>query len=278
VISSKSAIFLLLLNPKIILPHSIEAADVETGFLLIPALSVSNATLELIFASFYRAYTGPNDDLWLAAHQNITRYNIQNTDNDSPDCVELYQICSPFPKSNATTARAVLSIAQMHNHVYAREEFQKILSNNHQIASTMALSIAAVFSSFYFTAFGLISPLLAERPATGQSSLPLASNRCTEARNWFAISLADFQRLLVEYITRPPAQFAPFVPQNQAQSDPALQWLCENQIIGQNDFTNFSSLAIGLVFGFGTLVIGISLCLEMVTGLVRLKWWRGRSK
>jgi hypothetical protein len=74
----------------------------------------------------------------------------------------------------------------------------------------------------------------------------------------------------------PPPQYTQYVAQNESKNNQGLKWLCGSQIIRRSDYTNFSTLAIGLVFGLGSLVIVVSLSLETVVGYVRLKWRKGR--
>lgn len=87
--------------------------------------------------------------------------------------------------------------------------------------------------------------------------------------------------MVVNSATGPPGQFAQYTF-NQTKS-PALQWTCENQIIQREDFTSFSTLAMGVIFGLGGMVIGLSLFLETLVGWFRIrfngalwrqeKWW-----
>lgn len=64
------------------------------------------------------------------------------------------------------------------------------------------------------------------------------------------------QFLTMDYISGPWSQYAQYVEQNLSSTDPDLKWLCGSKIIRRNDYTNFSTLAIFLVFGLGGFLSG----------------------
>lgn len=253
------------------------------SFIPIPELSVPNSTLELMFVSFYGAYTSPSDDLWMPAHPGFT-----GEDNEPgvtmaffPDytlstlaCTEQVQICNPSSNHGiAPTCTPLQSLIQINK--YSHEDFRQVLKNDRQVAIAFALAAAAYYSSFYVTIPSLSTPLLAAKLSTGGLSMPIASNQWElESKNWFDIGLAEIQEAMVSYITGPPEQFVSWVTQNQGDHDPALKWLCENQIIRRNDFTNFSTLWISLIFGVGTLLICSTIWLESLVGWARYKFSR----
>jgi hypothetical protein len=268
---------------------SVEVADGDIGFTPVPPLAGSNRTLSLIFSSFYGTYTAPVDDLWLSAHQNVTAVIINNGvegeahEEFYPDnvvstlaCTEQFKICNPSPIDNITSACTPwMSSGEMDP--LDPTILQDMLNNDHQLEAVNSLTFSAVHSTVYFVIFMLTSPLLAENLASGSESFnPAPDQWILEAKNWFSISLANTQRLMTDYITGPPPQFEQYAIQNQAANNSALAWLCKNQIIRRNDYTNFSTLAIFLVFGIGGLIIGTSLWLETIVGLLRLKRRRGR--
>lgn len=242
----------------------------------------------MIFASFYGTYTAPSDDLWLAAHQNLTTVVAVDGVNGGaheeygPDsaisvlaCTEKFRICNPSPNDNITSpCTPWISTTQIDE--IDGSTLEMMLNNDHQLETVNSVAFAAVHSIFYFVIFMLSSPLLAGNLASGTESFPPASDQwILEAKNWFTISLANTQRLLTDYITGPPPQFEQYAIQNQAANNSALAWLCGHQIIRRDDFTNFSTLAIGLVFGLGGVIIGTSLCLETITGWVRARRKKG---
>ncbi|KAF8851543.1 hypothetical protein BDZ45DRAFT_695838 [Acephala macrosclerotiorum] len=262
----------------------IETSDYQLGFDPIPALANTNSTLALIFASFYGIFTGPSDDLWLSAHYNTSLTETTNGVEsetiyeyilDKPisvlGCTEQFQFCNPTHQGSSACSPP-LSVN------YMEENWSNVtkglFDTKKQQETALAILISASFSTIVDTIEIGDSPLLVENLAESQQSLPPANNQWElESKNWFTIGLANTQRLVVDYVTGPPSQYTEFVPLNQAANNSALAWLCESQTIRRSDFSNFSTLAIFLVFGFGSIIIGISLCLESVVG-----WQRGRRK
>jgi hypothetical protein len=150
-------------------------------------------------------------------------------------------------------------------------------ANDRQRIISSTIYNAASLSTFYYTVLSLESPLLADRLAGGGVSIPLPDNQWElEVQNWFQIGLNNVQRMVVSSAAGPPGQFAQYTF-NQSRS-PALQWMCENQIIRRDDFTSFSTLAIAFIFGLGGAVIVLSLFLENIVGWIRIKFngdlWR----
>ncbi|KAE9372844.1 hypothetical protein N431DRAFT_467074 [Stipitochalara longipes BDJ] len=271
----------------------LEIADADSSwasFSPIAALAPINSTLEMMFVSFYGSYTGPSDDLWMPAHKKISdggdetgAGNSWNAVTYIPDrtvsalaCTEQFQICNPSSGHLESKCTPLQSLIQINN--YTKEDFQTVLRNDRQVAISFALAAAAYYSSIYVTVPSLTTSLLANKLSSGGLSMPLAPNQWElESSNWFTIGLAEIQQLMVSYITGPPSQFVSWVPQNQGNHDPALKWLCESQIIRRNDFTNFSTLSISLIFGFGTILICCTLWLETFVGWLRGKYPRWKS-
>jgi hypothetical protein len=171
--------------------------------------------------------------------------------------------CSPFLSFEAIAT-------------WAENELETFFVTPKQIRTARSMIQPVISTDISTSIKELKSPLLADALAYDMISLPVPANQwITEAQNWFTISLANTQHRLVDYITGPPAQFTQFVPFNQAKNDTTLAWLCSNQIIRRNDFTNFSTLAISLIFGIGIVVILSAFWVESVTGLVRSKRRKG---
>ncbi len=141
--------------------------------------------------------------------------------------------------------------------------------NDRQLIISSTIYKAASLSTFYYTVLSLEAPLLADGLAAGGVSVPLPDNQWElEVQNWFQIGLNNVQRMVVSSATGPPGQFAQYTL-NQTRK-PALQWMCENQIIQRDDFTSFSTLAIVLILGVGGIFILLSLFLEKIVGWVRI--------
>lgn len=274
-----------------------EATSPGFGFLPIEPLSIPDSAVTLIFASLPTStlYMSPSDDLWLSAHRlmnatyietdrnktKVAQHTMYTTDTKISvlACVEQHQICNPLT-SNCTP---FLSYSQIQNYKFPDEQLlSTILLNPRQIATTRAILRAAYYSSIEVIVTGLNKPLLAQEIASDKGSIPLPSNQwILEASNLFTIGLASLQQILLDYITGPPPQYMSILPPNQTaitDNDPALKWLCEKQIVRRNDFTNFNTLALGIILGFGGLIVILSFSLKSIQRFVRAKaGWKQRS-
>ncbi|KAE9381083.1 hypothetical protein N431DRAFT_457696 [Stipitochalara longipes BDJ] len=255
----------------------------------IPALSIPNSTVTLIFASFCGYYTTPSDDLWLSAHKNLTfnmlnengktitsqAYGIDNFVNVVA-CVEQYQFCIPSP-GGVPTCTPFVSQNDLYFNLSTLPQLQKIHANEYQIATAESIIRASHPSSISLLIQYMDSPLLAESLAKSTMSMPIASDQWVlESKNWFSLGLASMQHMAVDYVTGPPAEYSQYTP--GPGNDTGLNWLCENQIVRSEDYINFSTLAIFLIFALGGLVIFSSLWLETAVGLIRLRSRRSRWK
>jgi hypothetical protein len=264
---------------------SSEVADIDLHFWPIPELVLENSTVTLVFAVFFGTYTEPSDDLWFPAHLNVSVFlsevgsPISVSNYYAPDapisvmaCTEQYQFCNPSAPSNSPSCTSLQSSNQMSDDTFG--EIAQIFTNKHQqiilnMVDLVQSSISPVIEE---------APLLANALAKEIFSLPLAPNQWNlEVQNWFRIVLANMQFAGLYFATGPPIEYTqPGHQLDNITADPDLRWLCQNFIIRRNDYTNFRTLAIGLVFGLGTLIISVSLCLETIVGMVRSKWRRGR--
>lgn len=270
-----------------------EAAENDGGFEPLASFHATNKTLSLVFASFGGTYMGVSEDLWLSAHQEAdVTLSIPSEDGStsqvqkqySPDskvsvlaCTEQFQTCNPAPLSKASPKCSPLLSRGLIGEA-SREDIM-VLNTDRQWNISRALVHAFVQSSLDSTIFHITTKLLAESLTSGtdESLTPAENQWVLESQNWFSIGIANAQRLVVDYITGPPAQFAQYASnRSDVDKNRSLAWLCENLIIRRNDFTNFSTLAISLVFGLGALIIVVSLCLETVVGLVRSKVEEGK--
>ncbi|TVY80916.1 hypothetical protein LSUE1_G005961 [Lachnellula suecica] len=148
-----------------------------------------------------------------------------------------------------------------------------VLDTDHQlrIANTSLLFLA--LSDIGMAAQFLTSPLLVYSLAEGVASLPPDPEQWVlEMKNMFTLGLSNLQRNLMGFVTGPPQQYTQYVTPNQADRDPALKWLCRNQIIQRADYANFSTLAIVLIFALGTLITLLSVGLEPLVGRFRRRW------
>ncbi|CZR60573.1 uncharacterized protein PAC_10469 [Phialocephala subalpina] len=270
-------------------------ADYHRGFIPVETLYNPNVTLTLVFASYFGDYAEPSDDLWLAAHRNISTNQgledggvgeeIFQFTFDSPvsvlACKEQLQFCNSARRGSNQNCSPFLSLNDLIMWVKG-DMLQTIFDTARQIETAEAMIEPFTRSTFFDVLKGLDSQLLAAGlEGDGQSLPPVPNQWILEAENWFSISLSNIQRLLVGYVTGPPPQFQQFVPQNQAANDTSMKWLCSNQLVQRSDFTNFSTLAISLVFTLGTIIILASVWTETVVGCTRNRrkqgQWRQRA-
>jgi hypothetical protein len=263
----------------------------ENGFVAIPPLYHQNSSTTLVFAASGTAYTSPSDDLWLPAHQPSPAGLYSTGFDNAADtvfladnalnvlaCTEQHQFCNPSPLSNQSqhcTSLQSIDRFIIDDSLSPEEQLLDPLFDTSYQRSIMAIiRNAALMSSWSYIVENLESALLADSLASGGISLPLASNQWTiETENWFAISMANMQRYVVN-TAAPPGAAAQYT-YGLADSDAGLQEYCKNQIIQRQDFTNFSVLAIGLIFGFGGTIICVSLFLENLVSYLQLRFKRG---
>lgn len=158
---------------------------------------------------------------------------------------------------------------------------REVFANDQQLATAGAFSLSSDTAFLHPIVFSGGTKLLASSLTTTQVSLPPSPDQwILESENWFRTGLAAIQGYMVGYVSGPPGENAAAY-NNQSNFEPGLEWLCANQIIRRNDYTNFSTLAIALVFAIGIIVIATSLCLETIVGAVRLKrrksTWKQRA-
>ncbi|KUJ23520.1 uncharacterized protein LY89DRAFT_184506 [Mollisia scopiformis] len=258
--------------------------EVEVDFYAMPALVVPDTTLTLAFASLKGGYTEPSNDLWLPAHVeynltysgstgqiNKTIYLLDNSVSVL-GCIEQHQFCNPSPVSSKNaTCTQMRSIT----HTFSDEEFD-VFDNSRQIYIANLLSDQAANSQFTIAMFN--APLLAESFASVGFSLPIAADQwILEVKNWWTVSLAGTQRLLTEIAIGPASsQYNQFIPPNQASNDTDLAFFCDHQIIRRDDYTNFYTLSISLIFALGVVLFLVNQCLETVVGWYRSKFKTGR--
>ncbi|KUJ17744.1 uncharacterized protein LY89DRAFT_747572 [Mollisia scopiformis] len=272
-------------------PYDVHVETSIQGFFTpLPEFKSSNQTLSLIFASIGGFYQEVSDDLWLSAHKN---YTIQDDEASGgsyeeeifyPDrklsalaCVEQVQICNPSPQfNNRSRCTPWLPSDVLES---SKEILAEVLDTERQKALAYTMRVASETSMIFYVIDSLSSPLLADELAYAGQLLPPAPNQWVlEASNWFTISLANTQRFFNEYVTGPPQEFAQYKDQDTARNYPSIGWVCQNLIIRRNDFTNFSTLAISLVFGLGLLVMATSMCLETLVGLFRIRLKKSKWK
>lgn len=243
-----------------------------------------NRTLTLVLVSIAGIFSAPSDDPWLSAHKNVTVHETSDIGSYEaqvfyPDnklsavaCTEQAQICNPFPRSNNKSICTPWMSSQV-NKTAERKMFATVLDTDRQQSIAFAMRRASEFGDINGLVQGLPSPLLADALSYANQASPAPDQWALEARNWFAIGLASMQRYFNDYVAGPPSQFSEFkYPPNQAEGDQSLNWLCQSLVARRDDFTNFSTLAISLIFGLGLLIMVTSMFLESLVGWFRLRF------
>lgn len=208
----------------------------KSRFIPIPALQANATDVTLFFLSTNGiVFTKPCDDPWYAAHYSKVEDDTW-ADPSSPahvqdgparvlGCAERYQFCNPdfkmgpscTPFTGIFTATAAAETLWQTN---KQKQFFNISFN----------SILKDAGDLYDIVMYMgISSLIARRGLTGgfQGSLP--NNQWQlEVENWFTSTLADLQRVTVEYATG-PTDPAVFQLLERAQTDEE-QLMCRNLV------------------------------------------------
>jgi hypothetical protein len=249
----------------------------SAGFTAIPDLSAPNRSVTLVFEVFSGSYIGPNDDLWLAAHvKPDPSLNLFLPDSriNVLACTEQHQFCNPNLSSNHTQQCTPLqSIDQVTLQDPTRNG--SLFDNDYQKAIAQIIFRATMTSSWEFVARALNPLLLADNLANIGISTPLPNNQwILEAENWFAIMMANIQQLVADTATSAPS-IDPQYTLPPANTSSGMYQYCSNQIIHQDNFSNFSVLGITIIFFIGGIIICTSLVLETVVSFLQTRLQRG---
>lgn len=265
----------------------------NAGFLAKPELFVPNSTVTLVFASSLCQYREPSDDLWLPAHTPFNSSILEGTQGAvstglvyTPDktlnvmaCTAQYQFCNSFKSADADpncTSLQSIDRFVFDGATFFTEQANTSLFTDDQTHIIKIIIFAAAQARIGYYLPHLESPILADDLGSGLSSAPLPSNQwITEASNWFTVSQTHLQSSIVDFATGPPGSDAQYTYGLTAKNA-ALQYFCSRQIIRRQGYTNFSILAISLIFGFGGLIICISFFIETLVGYFQTKFGRGK--
>ena len=179
-------------------------------------------------------------------------------------CLDQHQFCNPSnSKCTPLTGTSALSPTQ--------GQYNNLDLNSAQ--HTTALLLAGAIQRL--TTFSIVSSrganaLLASETVhdnTEQIGLP-NTQWMTEVSNWFGVSMAKLQQLVVQYATGPaylPEGYTIVGPGTKEEED-----ICNNQIIRSTvGFTSFSVLGVAIILIVGTLLIVTSLLIEKVMTCMR---------
>jgi hypothetical protein len=189
-------------------------------------------------------------------------------------CTEQHHFCNPSLSSNRTQQCTPLqSVDQVT--LQDPERNASLFDNEYQKAIAQIIFRATITSSWEFVARALDPPLLADSLVHNGISKPLPNNQwILEAENWFAIMMANIQQLVVDTATSAPG-IDPQYSLNRADKNVGMHQYCGNQIIHQDNFSNFSVLGISVIFFFGGIIICVSLVLETVVSYLQIRFQRG---
>ena len=224
-------------------------------------------------------YTGSNDDLWLAAHvQPDQSPDDVYSHPDSPinvlACTEQHQFCNPtLAPGSSKRCTPLQSIDQVT--LQDPERNASLFDNEYQQAIAKIIFKSTTTSSWELVARALDPPLLADSLVHNGISDLLPNNQwILEAENWFAIMMANLQQLVVDTATSAPG-IDPQYFLNSADENVGVSQYCGNQIIRQDNFTNFSVLGISVIFVVGAIVICVSWVLESAVSYLQIRFQRG---
>lgn len=197
-------------------------------FAPIPALQANATDVTIFFLSKNGVFfIKPSDDPWFVA-QDSERSNAIDGSSTTPlsygdqparvlGCVERYQFCNPDVKTgrSCTPLTGIFTATAAADALWQTDkqrEFFNTSSNSILRAAGGLIEIVGLTG---------ISSLLARHGLVNGIQGPIPSNQWQlEAENWFGATMADLQRVTVEYVTGPtdPAMFR-FLDRPQAEEE-----------------------------------------------------------
>ncbi|KAI9812584.1 MAG: hypothetical protein M1827_004573 [Pycnora praestabilis] len=243
----------------------------ESTFNPIPQLNRTDGDVNLVFLSSNALYTQPVDDPIFYAQQKTNDsqgdgvfYYVADLQEPTTvlACVEQHQVCNPAlpSKTGCTSLTGILLVNDL---------LSSLDLNDRQLA-TVELLRQALGSNLVNDVTQTLetSSLLATNTLSGIVSAGLPKNQWTiEVSNWFAIVMANSQRLVVEYATG-PSNLA-YMKYVQEPTTTEGQTMCTNMKIRSTGHISFSILALAVVFAIGIVIIGISIVLDSVVGYIQ---------
>lgn len=174
-------------------------------------------------------------------------------------CVSKYQFCNPnLPKASSCTPLAgIYAVSDPFLALWETEEDQIYINWTYSGILNMAAGVSDIPGNLGTTS------LLAVNTLFEGIQLGLARNQWElEVENWFATSMADLQRTVVEQATGPadPSFARFFQPPNSTEEKSA----CANQKIRSDSFTSFNILGLILIFTIGGLIMITSYALPFI--------------
>ncbi|KAK4941091.1 hypothetical protein LTR10_018891 [Elasticomyces elasticus] len=247
-------------------------------FAPIQELVQSDADLILFFLSFTGMYLdSPVDDPWFSAHEEqvfdtqlpfLNQRYARDKAISTLACTEQHQFCT----SNGTCT-GFLGFDQVQN----VERFNNALSP-HQNATFDRMLRAVTASSIWNVVFQLAittAPMMASSETFSGSSGDVVSQALPpdqwerELTYWFSIAMAQLQRTVVQWATGqivPEPQYVEYLLPPTLEQD---VWFCHNFIVPSTAYQSFSVVAIFLIFGFGSLLVIVSVTIERLGAVTR---------
>ena len=272
-----------LINTQMTYAASPSPYDYDT-FDPIPEIRQASADLVLFFLSYIGRYFGPVDDPWFSAHQfhlEKTRLPFARRQYTSDSvvsglgCAEQHQICS-IKDGSCTPLLGWVQTQNVSSFTETLTPHQKI-TFDHIIDALWISTIGQVTSSLASNR----SPVKASELTMAKDyfmSIPLPDNQWQiELANWHAISLAMFQRLIMQWATgdmvpEPESRSQLIPPQTDADT-----WFCQNMKIRSSQHQSFKVVPLFLILITGAVVIALSWNIEDVTAWIqyRLRYYKG---
>lgn len=245
-------------------------AEKASTFTPDPSLSWNSSYLMLLFLSFTGRYFTPIDDPWFSAHQ-----------------LHVKDVQAPFARNQWGRDRMISTLACKEQHQYcntdgnctaylgweaAQEAFKASTPRQQMIFDQLTLAGGGGIGQITISLARSTNPVLAMDQCATQStvmSLDLPDDQWKlELKRWYSISLAHFQRGVVQLATGqrandPATQLRP--PETDAE-----KWFCDNVMIPSKVYQSFSLLAVLLIVFLGLLIVLVACSLQNIAALVQL--------
>ncbi|KAF2271752.1 uncharacterized protein EI97DRAFT_427646 [Westerdykella ornata] len=254
--------------------------DTFSMFTPIPQLNHTDADVMLFFLSSPGiTFMEPVDDPWFSAHRQGPREgNVMHNRTrptylqDEParvlGCTFRMQYCNPnIPEGDEGRCTPLAG------YVDDRFDITSLYKDSQQKAKfRWAID---VFQLGFFSISGIVdsmgvSALVARQGLAANSQGPLPNNQWQrEVQHWVGASLASIQGSFVEMANGPPGpQYERFrkAPENSTQ-----ETVCQNMKIITTKYSSFSVLGMGLILGFGTIIMFLDVALEPIVDAIHAR-------
>lgn len=249
----------------------------QSTFIPIPHFQIWDGTITVLFLLSYVCLATPVDDPWFSSHRKVDvqppLYCFDSNPPVSPlGCIEQHQFCNPMngictslTSTNKFDSAKPDSTSNLTSGLLFNKRQEKVAERLFNASSKLGFHKA-------------IKYLDSQRALTSgaYSLLGLPTNQWhIELEHWFGIVMAQMQRELLEWATGPGiAAGRKYIT---PPTNPDTAWMCENQIIHDNQYMCFSLLGLGLVLGLGGVIIFLAWFVHDVAGFAHKRFGFGRG-